>query len=158
MTRDEILKRYPNASESFIAANLVPENLPPSTILWHNMKTGENVATTTGNPPKKRHKFSAKPTVVDGIRFASKAEADRYGHLKLLEQNQFIYGLELQPKFPIHINGQQVCTYVADFRYRKTSGGDDIIEDVKGFKTPVYSLKKKLFEACYPHLKITEIK
>ena len=113
--------------------------------------------TPAPKPTPKPHKYSAKPTVVDGIRFASKAESDRYGHLKLLEKNQFIYGLELQPKFPIHVNGQKICTYMADFRYRKTVGGDDIIEDVKGIKTPVYRLKKKLFEACYPHLKLTEI-
>ena len=32
-----------------------------------------------------------------------------------------------------------------------------IVEDVKGFKTPVYKLKKKLVEACYPGTVIKEI-
>ena len=33
-----------------------------------------------------RHKFHAKPTVYDGIRFASKKEAARYEALKLLKK------------------------------------------------------------------------
>jgi hypothetical protein len=34
--------------------------------------------------------------------------------------------------------------------------GRRIVEDVKGAKTAVYTLKAKLFHACYPHLRILE--
>ena len=101
-----------------------------------------------------KNKYRAIPTVVDGIRFASKAEARRYGELKLLVFAKEIYNLSLQPTFPIIVNGSKICTYVADFRYEK----DDqlVIEDVKGMRTPVYKLKKKLVEALYG-ITITEV-
>ena len=35
---------------------------------------------------QKRHKYNARPTVVDGVRYQSTAEARRYGELKLLER------------------------------------------------------------------------
>ena len=93
-------------------------------------------------------KYRAKPTFVDGIRFASKKEAARYGELKLLERVGKVTCLELQPKFEIKINGIKICTYIADFKYC-FPGKEVIIEDVKGVKTPIYRLKKKLVKACH---------
>ena len=49
-----------------------------------------------------------------------------------------------------------VCVYVADFRYREGLEGILTIEDVKGVRTPVYKLKKKLVEVIYG-FRITEI-
>jgi hypothetical protein len=75
-----------------------------------------------------------------------------------------IRNLELQPRFDLHVGGEKVATYVADFRYhelvstaaRDYAGGRmvdevwrDVIEDVKGALTPVYRMKKKHFEAEY---------
>lgn len=101
-------------------------------------------------------KYNAKATDVDGIRFASKAEAERYCQLKVLEISQEITLLELQPKYPINIGGKKICTYIGDFRYFTKDGV--VVEDVKGVLTPVYRLKKKLVEAMYPGVTITEIK
>lgn len=84
---------------------------------------------------------------VDGYLFASRREAHRYSQLKLLEASGAITDLELQPKFPIIVNGVKVCTYVADFQYNEN--GAKVTEDVKGFSTPVYRLKKKLMKAVY---------
>ena len=92
-------------------------------------------------------KFKAVPTEVDGIRFASKKEAKRYQELKLLERAGEISRLELQPRYDITINGVKVCTYVADFRY--FGKAKQIVEDCKGFKTPLYRLKSKLVRALY---------
>ena len=106
------------------------------------------------------NKYNAKKTTIDGITFDSKKESERYCELKLRarDKNNPITGLELQPEFPCNItqpNGMtiKVCTYRADFRY--IENGKTIIEDVKGVKTPVYKLKKKLVEALYG-IKITE--
>lgn len=96
---------------------------------------------------KRFNKYGAKKTVVDGITFASKAEARRYGELKLLEKAGEIRHLELQPKFDLTVNGEKIGRYVADFRYRE--GTESVVEDVKGFKTPVYRLKKALVKALY---------
>ena len=92
-------------------------------------------------------KYHALKTEVDNIKFASRREAARYSQLKLLEASGAISNLELQPKFPIVVNGVKICTYIADFQYVET--GAKVIEDSKGFRTPVYRLKKKLMQAVY---------
>ena len=94
-----------------------------------------------------RSKYGAKPTIVDGVRFASQAEARRYGHLKMLERAGTICDLELQPRFPLLVNRIKVCTYVADFRYRFSGVPVPVVEDVKGVQTPIYRLKKKMLLA-----------
>jgi len=102
--------------------------------------------------------------MVDGIYFDSKREANRYSELKMMEKAGIINSLKLQPEFKCVVNGKKVCTYKADFEYLMVDDigpqgqiGYYIVEDVKGFKTPVYRLKKKLVEACYPGTVIKEI-
>ena len=107
--------------------------------------------------PPRPNKYGARKTEVDGITFDSKAEARRYGELKLLEQAEEITALELQPKFPVEVNGKKICTWKGDFRYWCNRGGGWVVEDVKGFRTPVYRLKKKLVEAIYD-IEVTEVK
>ena len=96
-------------------------------------------------------KYGAVRTEVDGITFASKREAKRYSELKLLERAGEITLLELQPRYPLKVDGKLICTYVADFSYRsidpKTALHSNVVEDVKGVRTPVFKLKAKLFEA-----------
>ena len=101
-------------------------------------------------------KYRAVKTEIDGITFASKREAIRYSELKLLVKAGYIRDLELQPKFPLVVNGIKVCIYIADFIYRGKDGSV-CIEDAKGVRTPVYKLKNRLFHACYPSLRITEV-
>ena len=92
----------------------------------------------------RRNKYGNEKTVVDGITFASKAEARRYGELKLLERGGVIRDLELQPEFKLLGSGLTlVCKYVADFKYIEQ--GMFIVEDVKGVRTPAYRIKAKLF-------------
>lgn len=108
------------------------------------------------------HKFGAVHTEVDGISFASKAEARRYGELKLMERAGKITDLRLQPRFDLKMvrlagmgGTEIVAVYVADASY--TERGVFTVEDTKGMETPLYKLKKKMFEAQYG-IKITEIK
>lgn len=102
---------------------------------------------------KRQSKYRAVPTVVDGIRFASKAEARRYAELRLLEKAGHIRKIECQPRFKLTIHNQPICTYVADFRYEEKSQVNGTwwwrVEDVKGVKTPVYKLKAKLMKALH---------
>ena len=95
-----------------------------------------------------RSKYHAVPTVVNGIRFASKAEARRYQELRLEQSVGAISGLELQPRYPLHINGWKLGEYRADFRYRN-GDGMTVVEDVKGVLTPMYRWKKKHVAAEY---------
>lgn len=105
---------------------------------------------------KRRHKYAAKRTVVDDISFASKAEAKRYTELKLLERAGKITDLKLQQPIICIVNGMQVTKYVSDFSYYCRERKDIIWEDVKGFRTDVYKLKRKLVKAC-TGIDITEI-
>jgi len=87
--------------------------------------------------------------MVDGLTFDSKREAARYGELKLLARAKVIDHLECQVSFPIVINGKRICEYRADFVFVDKSSSSRCVEDVKGVRTPVYRLKKKLVEALY---------
>lgn len=93
-----------------------------------------------------RRKYRNVPTEVDGIRFASKAEAKRYGDLKLLQRAGEIAELRCQPRYELAVNGHKVCTYVGDFAYI-TRTGMPVCEDVKGVETPEFKIKAKLFRA-----------
>jgi hypothetical protein len=93
-------------------------------------------------------KYGNRRVSVDGINFASKKEAARYGELKLLQGVGEITDLKLQPRYPLKVNGKLVCTYVADFEYQD-GPLSVVVEDVKGHKTEVYKIKAKLFEALH---------
>lgn len=100
-------------------------------------------------------KYRAQKTVVDGIKFDSKREAERYCELKLLEKAKEIRNLELQPRFLLqdkfvdkYGKTHRKIEYVADFMY-VDKNNKKIVEDVKGVMTDVYKLKKKLFLNLY---------
>jgi uncharacterized protein DUF1064 len=96
----------------------------------------------------KRSKYLNKKQIIDGYKFDSQAEASYYSRLKLLEKTGHITMLEIHPKFPIEVNGEKICTYIADFKYNDVRRGT-IVADVKGMKTALYSLKKKLLRATH---------
>jgi uncharacterized protein DUF1064 len=107
----------------------------------------------------RRSKYGAVATTVDNIRFHSAREARRYKELKLLERAGEITDLVLQPRFDLWAakpltNGYRdialVGAYVGDFKYRdQRNGGVTVVEDVKGLRTRMYQLKKKIVEACH---------
>lgn len=104
-------------------------------------------------------KYHAKKTVVDGIEFDSAKEAKRYTKLCALEDAGKIQGLclqvpfELLPSFECDGVKYRGMKYVADFVYYRD--GKQVVEDVKGVKTPEYKLKKKLM-AFINHINIEE--
>lgn len=105
---------------------------------------------------RSQNKYHSVPTEVDGIKFASMKEARRYEELRLLLHAKKIDRLKFHPPYPIVVAGEHIATYYADFQYWDIAKGEEIIEDVKGIKTQVYKLKKKLVETIYT-IKITEI-
>lgn len=88
-------------------------------------------------------KFRSKRTEVDGIVFASKAEAARYCQLMELVRLKKIQNLECQPVFRFACGAK----YIADFQY--DSNGKKVVEDVKGFCTAVFNLKRRLLRHEY---------
>lgn len=122
---------------------------PPAQIPELSPIRGEGSPAKACQQRGRQNKYNAKPTVVDGIRFASKREAARYVRLRMMEDNGLITGLELQPRYPLNVGKQKVADYVADFRYTVKATGATVVEDAKGVKTPVYRLKKKMVAAQY---------
>ncbi len=108
---------------------------------------------TVYNPKRRgsRPKYGNKKVTVQGIKFDSKWESERYLYIKSLELAGRVRNLELQVRFALEVNGQKICTYIADFRYEKENANGDwetIVEDAKGVETPEFKLKKKLMKAC----------
>ena len=111
-------------------------------------------------------KYHAQKTEVNGIVFDSKKEAYRYQQLKLMEKAGIICNLKRQVKYELipaqYVDGkliERAVTYISDFEYdevvkarqRTVMMHDDskvirqhIVEDVKGIKTDVYKIKRKM--------------
>jgi hypothetical protein len=95
--------------------------------------------------------------VVDGLTFASKKEARRWGQLQLLARAGTLTDLRRQVRLPLHAHGGAlVGHYVADFVYLE--GGETVIEDVKGAprtssgaigRTDLYEWKRRHVAAEY---------
>ena len=106
-------------------------------------------------------KYLSKKTVVDGITFDSKKESLRYLELKRKQELGQISNLELQPSFLLQEKFKRdgktyrPIVYVADFRY--IENGKIIVEDVKGFKTKEYQLKKKMLLYKYEGFEFREV-
>ena len=107
---------------------------------------------------QKESKYRNEQTVVRGIRFDSKKEANRYEELMLLVRMGRIRKLKLQQDFTLQEgftteSGERVrpIKYRADFTYeRKVPDGNGgvhwvfEVEDTKGVRTDKYKLKKKM--------------
>lgn len=112
-----------------------------------------------------RNKYGAKKTEIDGIRFDSRHEAERYIELRYMERAHLISDLELQRTFTL-IGPQKdkagkiiehPVKYVADFVY-KDADGQTVVEDTKSpaTRTPAYVIKRKLMLSIYG-LRIKEV-
>lgn len=116
-----------------------------------------------------RRKYHNTPTEVNGIRFDSRKEAERYYELLQAQKAGSIRNLRLQPQFTLvegykdAVTGKAVRSlrYIADFQYEQCiqSAGpsyksdynadaaekwETVVEDTKGRRTRDYINKKKL--------------
>jgi hypothetical protein len=96
-------------------------------------------------------KYKNIKTVINGINFDSKKEANYYGILKIKQKANLIDSFQMQVKYDLKVNGIKIGFYKADF---VTFRGGVVLEviDVKSEMTkklPVYRLKKKLIKAIY---------
>lgn len=103
-------------------------------------------------------KYKSKQTIVDGIKFQSKLESERFQQLKLLQKAHEITDLQCQKEFQIfegYINcytGEKHKSryYVADFFYLDLRSKQWIVEDTKGVETDVFKLKWELVQEQHP--------
>ena len=109
---------------------------------------------------KKTSKYHAKKVTVGDETFDSLKECERWHELQRTQMKGEIKGLCRQVRYNLiptqrepdivgpkgkHRPGRVIergVDYVADFVYYK--GGKIIVEDVKGYKTPEYIIKRKL--------------
>ena len=125
-----------------------------------------------------RSKYGAIKETVDGIVFHSRKEAKRYRELRFMEKAGEIHALALQPRFALwavpidgvfekgdrlqiygagahSVTAVAIGEYRGDFIYCECKRGGQcqlsrrVIEDVKGFKTPLYQWKKRHMRAQY---------
>lgn len=114
----------------------------------------------------RRTKYNATRTQVDGIWFASKLEAKRYGELVLMKRANLITDLELQPRLRLQDPFTDILTkkriraidYIPDFRYREIPKGNVVYEDVKGRETAVFRLKYRMCLHAYPGIALKIVK
>jgi len=94
---------------------------------------------------KKKHKFHARQTIVDGIKFSSKKEARHYLNNKLrIEAGDLLFQLR---QVPLHLPGN--TRLVIDFIEFCTDGSVHFV-DTKGYQTEVFKLKRRQVEELYP--------
>ena len=95
-------------------------------------------------------KYRNKKIIIDGHKFDSNREGDRYLELKLLLRAGAIQDLQMQVRFELIPSQkdesgnviERPVHYIADFVY--TENGKMVVEDAKGFKTKDYIIKRKL--------------
>lgn len=87
-----------------------------------------------------KKKYNSVRTEVDGVDFDSKAEAECFQMLKLLERNGQIKIIELQPK--VYLTRARIL-YKPDFKIDE--GGKIVFIDVKGKRTTAFQIKKRLW-------------
>ena len=102
----------------------------------------------------KQNKYGNKKTVVDGIKFDSKLEAEYYQLLKFKKAQGHIQDFKLQPRYTLQETFKRdgktyrSITYIADFEVLHNDGSVQVV-DVKGMMTDVFKIKAKLFTKLY---------
>lgn len=118
--------------------------------------TGEEYLRLIQNNTHRRNKYNNQKVEIDGYTFDSKMEAEYYSQLKLRKKARDIKGFKLQPRYLLQEgfskNGKRYnkIEYVADFEIIHNDGTIEVV-DVKGVKTQVFNLKRKMFHKRYPY-------
>ena len=98
-------------------------------------------------------KYRSKKVVINGEVYDSKKEYSRYRDLQLYEKGGMITDLQRQVTFELipmqrgKGKTERSVKYIADFTY--TENGEMVVEDVKGFKTKDYIIKRKLMLSVF---------
>jgi len=115
---------------------------------------------------KRKNKYGAVRTECrQGHTHPSKKEAKRCDELHLFQKAGKVSNLSIQPELmllpPLKKGYRQEgfthrgIKYIGDFKYYDKVKKGWILEDVKGFKTPVYRLKKKMVQNYLAGMKWT---
>jgi hypothetical protein len=111
-----------------------------------------NEAVAPFSPEKRKNKYNAIKTEVDGRIFASKREAARYQELRAMELAGAISNLEIEPRYVFVHNDIRIGSYRPDFRYWDVAEDKLVVEDIKSKGTKRardYGLRIKMMAAFY---------
>lgn len=100
---------------------------------------------------KYQNKYKAKKQEFNGIQYHSKKEAAYAHELSIRKAAGEIKDWERQTKISLDVNGKHIANYYIDFVVYHNCETLEYVE-VKGFETPEWRLKWKLFHALYGHL------
>jgi hypothetical protein len=95
---------------------------------------------------KKGSKYGAKKSSFNGITYHSKKEAQYAGELEMRKKAGDIKDWKRQVKIDLKAYDKHICNYYMDFVITHNDNTLEYIE-VKGFATPLWQMKWKLFEA-----------
>lgn len=98
---------------------------------------------------RRQSKYGNKSQEYDGHVYHSIKEANYARELDLRIKAGELKSWERQIPVELVVNDFKICTYTIDFLEIDKNGGE-IWTEVKGFETPEWRLKWKLFEALYP--------
>lgn len=106
------------------------------------------------NTKRRRSKFNAQRTIVDGVSFHSKRESEAWLYLKIRERAGEIRDLKRQVPFKLAAFSktgapEYVTTYIADFQYFDVRQNRVVVSDAKGCVTAMFRLKAKMLKACH---------
>lgn len=105
------------------------------------------------------NKYRNKKVSFNGINFDSIGEKNRYIILLNAQNSGLITNLETQVKFDLCVNEHKICSYIADFEYKKN--GFLVVEDFKSnatAKLSTFNIKKKLMKAIIHGIEIKIVK
>ena len=97
------------------------------------------------------HKYHAKRHVINGLNYDSKLEAEHGLELQIRKQAKEVTDFQRQVRFKYYVNDQHICDHIVDFLVTYPDGHQEV-EEVKGFATPEWRIKHKLFLALYPDI------
>ena len=113
---------------------------------------GSKSSTSQRVTGRRRGWGSAVKTAYNGVLYDSKSEARYAAHLDILLDEGRIAKWERQVRVRLEIGGTLICAIVVDFLVWDLKNLPTYVE-IKGFETPVWRLKRKLFEALHPEAK-----
>lgn len=97
-----------------------------------------------------RNKYGNVKTIYNGRKFDSKKEANHAASLEILrnarDSRERVERIDYQVPFHLDMGAVHICNYIADFVVKYADGRKEV-QDVKGFRTDVYKIKKKLMFA-----------
>lgn len=88
----------------------------------------------------RRSKYGNKHVTLNGEKFDSRAEAAYWLILLAWQAQKRIKNLERQVPFVFACGAK----YVADFAYDDVFQRRNVVSDIKGVRTPIYKLKRKM--------------